>query len=185
MEKVSIRSATLRWAALVGVSLLLNTSCSSLDSADEVDTIGGVPTIEVDELAEQPDHYLNKKVSIMGEAGTILSNRAFVLEELSLFFEDKLLVLARSDIQLGDRPIADDDMLRVEGIVYRYDRAALEKELGWSLPQSFDQKWKNRPVLVTHMVVAVYDYGRWEEGVTNRQKLESPEPEEARALEGS
>lgn len=115
-------------------------------------------------VVEQPNQYLGKRVTIMGEVDEVVSPRAFEVEDDSgLIFEKELLVLTKSDVNLSGTPVREDDELFITGKVMNLVTTEIERELGWDLDPQLELEWSQKPVLVAELISQMTPYARWSE----------------------
>lgn len=125
-----------------------------------------VPTTE--EVAESPERYVGKKLTLTGEVDEVFGDQAFELEGNDVIFDDELLVLTKSPLRLRGAMVQDDDMVMVSGTVRRFVVTELERDLGWDLSPELEVEWKNKVVFVADSVSLVGESARWTEGDQSR-----------------
>lgn len=115
-------------------------------------TATAADAVTVDDLAHDPDAFVGKTVTVTGEVGEVLGRRshtAFTLEDEDFIADESVLVIgSRPTGREGELPLIEDDRVRVTGTVRRFDRAALERELGLTLSPDLYASWRGRPVIV-------------------------------------
>lgn len=100
------------------------------------------------EVVEQPNRYIGQVVSLSGEVGDLYDQRAFELEGTRPFFDDDLLVLAKSSVMFSGVPLQSDDDIVVTGRIREFNGPELRKELGWQMPTDLEEDWRAKPVIV-------------------------------------
>lgn len=153
--------------AAVALSLL---ACDMVEGSKVLEGKNEIAVVDVDTVREQPAKYLGKSVTVMGEVGEVHNQRALVLEDLDLIFEDELLVVSKSDMAWTRRePQAargpqSDDALRIEGVVRKLGDPELARDAyALALTPLVRELWQGKPVLVAEDIVVLYDYAHWSE----------------------
>lgn len=118
----------------------------------------------LERVAEQPNQYLGKQVTIMGVVDDVHSARAFEVENDSgIVFDKELLVLSKSAVDLNGTPVREDDELFITGTVMKLVTTEVERELGWDLQPELEVEWSDKPVLVAELISQMTPYARWSE----------------------
>lgn len=130
---------------------------------DETETQApGAATVEA--VEEQPNKFYGQTVTLVGEADEIYSDRSFVLEGNNWIFDNDLLVLTKSPINLGPEGLSDDTRLIVTGEVRELVVADIERELTWDLDSQLEAEFESEPILVATQIEKVDEMARWSEG---------------------
>ncbi|MDP8922205.1 MAG: hypothetical protein M3O34_04925, partial [Chloroflexota bacterium] len=111
----------------------------------------------VDDIADHPEVYAGKAVTVRGEVGEALGSRSFALEEDDLLFEDAVLVLTTGQMTGRDgRPLAPDALVDrpvwVTGTVRLFNRVEVERDLGIDLDDELFAEWEGRPAIVARSI---------------------------------
>lgn len=150
------------WSSLLAA--VLAAGCD--DTQHVADAVGKQEPSPAD-VAEQPESYLGKKLTLVGEVHQVGNPRAFELESNRELFGDDLLVLSRSPVRFGGTPIGEDDEVVVVGRVRELRVAEMERELGWDLEVDVETEWKNKAVLIAESVSKIGRYATWDEAEDN------------------
>lgn len=146
-------AAVLVLAVLLGGAGFLGTQRDVGDVGQEVQEfvpgIGGGPEQErsISDIAQNPDQYVNQRVTLRGEVDRIIDDRAFVIDQEGVVFRDELLVVFRSSI-----PLQNADHVTVSGIVTRLT-VELEQELGLFLEEEIQTEFRDKPVLLADEIM--------------------------------
>lgn len=112
------------------------------------------PRVKVTDITRNADTYVGQPVSVVGKVAKPLTAGAFLLDEdpeAGQGVNNELLVIEAKKETGGGA--TEGAKLEVMGIVRRFDRAALEKELGYNLEQTvFSAYPGGRPVIVATVV---------------------------------
>jgi hypothetical protein len=108
----------------------------------------------VESVQQGPQRHYGQEVTLNGEVDAVFGLRAFELENNDLF-DEQVLVVARSDVRLGGETIADDQRVRVTGIVRPLAVVELEREIGWDLTPEVEVEFRSRPVVVAKSITRV------------------------------
>ena len=142
---------------------VLSACTLALGCRDKVDRSEALPT--VDNIADEPNQFYGKVVSVSGEVDTVFGPTAFELEDqMDVIFDDQILVVTKKPVRFGSTGLSDDDFVLVTGTVRKYVRAEFEKEFSWD--EGFStvlDEWNEKPVLVASSVRKMTEYGRWSE----------------------
>ena len=111
----------------------------------------------VDDVADHPEVYLGKTVTVRGEVGEALGPRGFALEDDDLLFEDRVLVLTTGQMTDRDgRPLAPNALVDrpvwVTGTVRLFNRAETERDLGIDLDDELFAEWEGQPAIVARSI---------------------------------
>lgn len=117
----------------------------------------------VDNVADHPDLFVGKRVSLSGELDNIYSNLAFELEEPGFPFTDEVLVLTRKPVQLGAVRLKEDMLVSVSGTVEKLTIGKIEKELGRAVLPELKLKWKDKAILIADRVEGIQSFAEWSE----------------------
>lgn len=156
-------SMSLALPAVLVVPALLPLGCEREERETPTATETAQVNTEIEEIDEEPQQHIGKSVKVIGEIDDVYGARAFELEGLDLIFEDEVLVLTKSPIALGQQAMAENEMVRVQGIVRKFSKQELETELGWKLEEEVSGEWEGKPVIVAQAIDAVRRYARWSE----------------------
>lgn len=114
-------------------------------------------TNRVAEITGDPNAFIGKTVTVIGEVDDVYGPRAFTMDG-----EDPPPAKgARKDLltlvpKVGDFPNVDDqwkdDKARVTGVVQRLVVKDVEREIGWELPANLKSRFMGRPVLIARSV---------------------------------
>ncbi len=138
-------------AALVGAVLLgLGAACAPAP--------GGVnphvdPPVTLDGIADDPDRYYGRRVTLTAAIDAILGSRAFTVADDDPARKERLLVVTRRRPATAERPgLASRDVVIVDGTVRRFVRAELESEFSIDLDPEMEKKLEGGPVLIANDV---------------------------------
>jgi hypothetical protein len=121
--------------------------------ASFVDLAPRISNVSIDDILDEPEHFIGQPVVVDGEVDDVLGLRAFTVEDGDLFFDDDILVV-------GAMPVAalpgwngyDASEVRVAGTVRWFDLEAFEDELGVDLDDALFDGWDGRPVIMASAV---------------------------------
>jgi hypothetical protein len=129
---------------------------SACDKREPEDSVPGA--VAVGKVRADPGRYYGKQVTVSGEVTAVYSPQAFLLEGKGLHWGDDVYVLTKSPIKLGGAPLKEDDDLIVNGVVHRFVKADLERELGWSFDPVLEAKLREEPVVVAAVITKIDRY---------------------------
>jgi hypothetical protein len=149
-----------------GISL---SACETTDRTQPASPAGDVQVGEVEredkveQIQEKPEHFYGKTVALFGEVDDVKNDRAFVVEGNDWLFDEELLVVTKSPVQLGVGGIEEDQHVVVRGIVRPFTVTEIERELGWDVDTEIETRYRDKPVLLADSVRVMGEYGRWSE----------------------
>ncbi len=116
------------------------------------------------QVANEPDRYLGRRVTISGEVEEVTSPRAFRVEgDDGILFEKELLVVAKSDVRPGGNALEEGDTVVVTGKVAKLRTTEIERDIGWDLQPELEVEWRDKAVLIAEDVSKTMPYARWSE----------------------
>lgn len=107
--------------------------------------------VTVDDIADRPRDFYGRTVRTTGEVDRVLGRRAFTLGEPG----GQVLVLTARLPEGIVRPVGrwpDDRTVHVAGTVRRFEREALERELGVELGGDAFADWTGRPAIIPRSI---------------------------------
>ena len=86
----------------------------------------------IEAISSNPGSFMGKIVILEDEVGEVVGNRILTLEAPGISPDNNLLVVTRYDLinQYGSHMYSNFDRLRVTGMVSRFSRSELERDLG-------------------------------------------------------
>ena len=139
-----------RIVTLLAVTALL-TTVAACQTAPEIE-----PNVE--EVANHPGVFEGQTLTVTGEVDDIYHSRAFELQsddDPFEIWEESVLVLSPTPIEMLGEPLEDDDKMLVRGRVEQFVVADIERELGWDLSPELEVEFENVPVIIADGVVRV------------------------------
>jgi hypothetical protein len=119
-------------------------------------------TATPEKVVEQPSRYIGEEVSLSGVVGELYEQRAFELEGTRPFFDDDLLVLAKSPVTFAGVPLQRDDAVVVTGQVREFNGSELRNDLGWNVSTDIEEDWRAKPMIVATSIARKQE--AWSEG---------------------
>jgi hypothetical protein len=109
------------------------------------------------EIADDPDGFIGRWVSLGGEISRVVSPTAFLLGGDDFVGDDELLVVganipAVQEKALERGPVAEDDIVGVIGPVREFELAAVERDLGTDLDDATFEPYEGRPFVLAQDV---------------------------------
>ena len=127
----------------IGIGLLIDT-LGVFDARGDDPEAAGLPVLDttLQRIVTEPEQFVGEDVAVGGEVREIISPHAFTVGQHGFFGPDLLVVtkepLADPTGRSGSRPVLEGDAVTVAGDVRRFDRAAVERDLGIDLRREFD-----------------------------------------------
>jgi hypothetical protein len=98
-------------------------------TAPMVETDIASPRVELDDLEDNPEQYMNKTVSVDGEIEEVLGPRLFTIDEPNWGdLAGETLVYVPANFAA---PVRENDLVTVTGTVKPFVRSEFEREWGW------------------------------------------------------
>ena len=91
-----------RWGS-APVSVLVFGCCAIVAGCEARNETQDEGSATPEKVVEQPSRYIGQQVSLSGEVGELYEQRAFELEGTRPFFDDDVLVLAKSPVTFAIR----------------------------------------------------------------------------------
>jgi hypothetical protein len=133
------------------IALLLASAALPLGCGEREVSSPEKPAVRVSDIANQPEQYFNKPVSVVAEVAKVYGPNAFTLDKGGLAGSD-VLVIAESP----KRPATEDDDVMVTGTVRRMDAGELQRTYPWfhgeQYPPEVFAQFKDKPVIVASAV---------------------------------
>lgn len=104
----------------------------------------------VSAIADSPDAFFGRRVTVSGVVGERLSRRAFTIGESGI--GEEVLVVSAQGSSGAATPLTESAALRVTGTVRRFDLRAIEDEIGADLDGGLFSDWRGSPVIVASAV---------------------------------
>jgi hypothetical protein len=122
----------------------------SADHAEQARSSATPVTVTAGELADKPDMYYDRRVTVRAEVEQVFSENVFTLDEDRFFSTGRdVLVLMREP----DAVPADGSRVAVTGTVRPFVRAQVERTYGWfTLDPVIWARFDKRPVIVADSV---------------------------------
>lgn len=89
--------------------------------------------LDVEELNDDVQRYVGRRVSVAGEIQERLDPRSFILESGGLFDDEITVVIARNAKGIDPAMLAEDADVVVTGPIRQTTLVEIERELGWDL----------------------------------------------------
>ena len=133
--------------AVVLMPVLFAASCAQ-SSSEKAAQVGG---ITAQQIIENPAAYVGKTVTVSGDVEEIHSPRSFNMDSGASIGE--LLVVGREPFPQvtnggSDMAFVINDVATVTGVVRLYNKAEIDKEVGWDLDPQLAAGFNGKPVLV-------------------------------------
>lgn len=112
----------------------------------------GAEPVTITLLADKPDRYYGRRVSISAPVEDVYSPTTFTLDE------DMRYSNGRKVIVINPQPagrVEDRSRVTVVGTLYKFDRGDIEKKLGgwrWDVPKDVVKAFDDRPVLIAESI---------------------------------
>ena len=124
---------------------------------EDAETVPASVGATAGEIADDPDGFIGRWVSVSGEISRVVSPTAFLLGGDEFVGDDELLVVgadipAVQEKALQRGPIAQDDIMGVIGPVREFELAAVERELGTDLDDATFEPYDGRPFVLAQDV---------------------------------
>ena len=133
--------------AVIAQSITLDPPVSGHgDKEDPGGTDGPERGVTITEVLDDVNRYLGRGVTLSGEAEEVLTPHAFTLSD------HELLVMKVAPI----RYVREETTAYVTGTVRRFERAALERELGIALDAGVFEQWEGKPVVIADSIRIVH-----------------------------
>jgi hypothetical protein len=133
------------------IALLLATAAIPFGCGEREVSSPEPPAVKASDIANKPDDYYNKPVSVVAEVEKVYGPSAFTLDKGGLTGSD-VLVIAENP----KRPPTEDDDVMVTGTVRRMDAAELQRSYPWFRPDQYPaevlEQFKDKPVIVATSV---------------------------------
>lgn len=113
-------------------------------------------SIEPGDIAANPEKYIGKEVTVVGEVEEVFSPLSFTLDEEAAAGREDVLVLSPKKPDLNLEEVDDNwlnDGVIVKGMVKRLVTAEIEKELTWDLDTKIEAEYRDRPVIIASSIV--------------------------------
>lgn len=113
-------------------------------------------SIEPGDIAANPDKYIGKEVTVVGEVEEVLTPLSFLLDEEAVTGTKDVLVLSPKKPELNLEEIDDswlNDGVIVKGTVKKLVTTEIEKELTWDLDTKIEAEYRDRPVIIASSIV--------------------------------
>jgi hypothetical protein len=160
--RMSMNQAGMQWTVAALLIAVLGSACDRDDETMAAQT-QLAPTATVAQVDQDPMRFHGKRVRLGGEIDKVYSPRAFELEGEGVWWDDQILVVARSPVTLGGRILTEDDEVMVSGTVKKLTVAEVERELGWDLDPQIEVEFRDLPVLVADTVTMSDAQAAWSE----------------------
>ena len=125
-------------------------SCAE-SSSEKAARVGG---ITAQQIIENPAAYVGKTVTVSGDVEEIHSPRSFNMDSGASIGE--LLVVGREPFpnlaDVNNRAYVINDVATVTGVVRLYNKAEIDKEVGWDSDPQLAASFNGKPVLVAQNV---------------------------------
>lgn len=112
----------------------------------------------VTDIADNPDDYVGRTVTVAGEIEEILAPQVFRLGGED-FYGGELVVISEKPIprptRRRDNTLVYRDIVQVTGVVRRLNSAQLEQELGWELGPKVEKELEEAETVVVASSVLV------------------------------
>jgi hypothetical protein len=120
-------------------------------TAPLVDSAGRAMRVPLDDVEQQPNTYIGKRISVDAEVEKVIGPRLFTIDEPDWAdLDGELLVHVPTALAALVRP---DDRVTITGTVTAYASGELDDEWRWFDASNDTSHWRTRPVLVaTHVV---------------------------------
>lgn len=107
---------------------------------------------EVEDIAENPTKYYNRRIALTGEVENIKNSKMFTLDEDDLLGEEDLLVFNPTPVMA----VNDDQTVAVTGVVrpFRVKEMETNYKLSWDsgLKKQMEVKYEKKPVLIADTI---------------------------------
>jgi hypothetical protein len=160
---ISTNEAGMQWVMAALLIAALGSACDRDDASMPSTQLAPAPTATVEQVDEDPMRFHGKRVRLGGEIDKVYSPRAFELEGEGVWWDEQILVVARSPVTLGGRTLAEDDEVMVSGTVKKLTVAEVERELGWDLDPQIEIEFRDLPVLLADTVTMSGAQATWSE----------------------
>jgi hypothetical protein len=119
---------------------------------------GGLGDVRVAQISDQPDQFIGRSVSVDGTIGEMIGANAFMLRGFETAPDpggEILVVFGGEQAAVPDpEEMAQGRDVQVTGVVERFDRAAIEEQLGVTLDGVGIDARSGQPVILTQQISA-------------------------------
>ncbi|WP_119068876.1 hypothetical protein [Rubrobacter indicoceani] len=160
----------------------LSVACAEEEEASAREAPAGVVSSDV---TDSPDNYLDSSVTVSGELGELVGERAFTIGGENFLDTEKLLVVSSGPLEevvegaeVGEFGPGDTgDLVQVEGTVRRFeDGAALEEELGTTADGQLYEEYAGEPVIVAERILLTPSATQEEQGRSDEPAAQAGSP---------
>ena len=146
-----MRYARSRWLSVISIWVLLaGTMTVAQTTAQQTAPVSATPGA----IAEDPEDYYGKRVSVRAEVEDVISPQVFLLDEDRLFAWPDVLVITPKTTGA----IPEDEIVTVTGTVRPFTEAELRRDYDWGwwadLQPNFYVTFRDRPVIIADSVTS-------------------------------
>ena len=153
-------SKLLKVAAVPAIAVGLLAGCQQTEQAETreqepltepgagTEAMGEGEALRAGEVAQNPESYYGRQVTVRAEVGDVISSQAFTLDEDLIGAEPDVLVLMPHAAT-----VQDDKEVLVTGTLRRFVRAEIERDYEWfDSEMQITAELESRPVLIADTV---------------------------------